>query len=165
MICKAIVETKLSDYKLKVRIPVFHKHEESVGCTATLDVPEATICTTAGIYPSLSIGDVVFVCFEDDNVDKPVIVGVLYSNNCKNIKSDISANSLEVLVNATLPDDTTIGEVTSKSISCLYGTSSNIEKHFNDNDRRIKKIEVDGCGETTIVLERIEEALRSEINK
>lgn len=163
MVCKAIIEQIVSDYKVKVRIPTFHRGEESVGCTPSIDIPTATICVPPSIYPSLKVKDVVFVDFEDDNVDKPVVMGVLFSSNCYNIKSDIKGNSLIIDVNAKLPKDTTIGEVTSQNIQHLTGLNNNAQKQLDNNDSRLKKIEKDGCGETISILQQIDKYLKLQL--
>ena len=89
MVCKAIVQSKLSDYKVTVRIPSIQKGLESIGATPQNQIPTATISIAPGIYPSLRTGDVVIVSFEDDDLSRPVILGVLYTQNCKGVLSDI----------------------------------------------------------------------------
>ena len=54
------------------------------------------------------IGDIVFVAFEENSLDKPVIIGLLYANDNINSTCDISAQSLVATVNSKLPEDTII---------------------------------------------------------
>lgn len=154
MVCKAYVESKMGKYKVKVRIPALHRQVDSIGAVPTVDIPQATVCAPPGIYPSLRVGDCVFVSFEDDNVDKPVVLGVLYTENTMAVRSDIAADSLTVDTNSTLPAETSIGKVTSTIISYLEGLKSNAQDQFDelvktcDNlDERLTIIETEGCGE------------------
>ena len=164
MICKAIVEQIINDYKVKVRVPTFHRGEESIGATPSIDVPTAIMCVQPGIYSTLKVKDIVMVDFEDDNVDKPVIVGLLFSENSKKSLPDIVANSLEVNVNTKLSKDTTIGEVTADNIFTLKGVHTNVQKQFDDLTKRVKKMEDDGCGEIEEVLTQLDRCLYDILN-
>lgn len=161
MLCKAIIESKLSKYKFKVRIPSIHKGVESIGATPEESVPKAIVTVNPGIYPALKVNDVVLVGFEDDNIDKPVIVGVLYNESCYNIESDIEASSLKVKVNSTLPEDTKIGDVTSNNIKHLKGLNRNAQTQFNELNDEIVRIYEEGCGELVLLLSQINSQLET----
>ena len=165
MICKAIVEEIIDQYKVRVRVPTFHRGEESIGATPLIDMPVTIMCVQPGIYSNIKVKDVVMVDFEDDNVDKPVIIGLLFSENSKKSLPDITANSLKVKVNSKFTKDTTIGEVTPDNIFTLKGVHTNIQKQFDDANKRIKKIEDDGCGEIEEVLSQINNRLQDLLNK
>ena len=154
MVCKAYVESKVGKYKVKVRIPALHRQVDSIGAVPTVDIPQSTICVSPGVYPSLRVGDCLWVDFEDDNIDKPVVMGILYTENTMSIKSDFSGESLEIKSNATLPTETSIGKVSSKVITYLIGLKKNAQDQFDnlvnrciELGKRILKIETNGCGE------------------
>jgi hypothetical protein len=170
MVCKAYVESKVGKYKVKVRIPALHRQVDSIGAVPTIDIPQSTMCVPPGIYPSLRVGDCLWVDFEDDNIDKPVVMGVLYTDNTMPIRSDIVADSLTVDTNAKLPTETSIGKVSSKVISYLIGLKSNLQDQLDDlmsrcKDlaKRVLRIETDGCGEVNQFLTIIDGELNTYI--
>ena len=155
MVCKAKIEEIISDYKVRVRVPTFHRGEESIGATPSLDTPVATICIPPSVYPSIRVGDTVWVDFEDDNVDKPVVMGILYSSGCFTTKSDIKCTSLEVKDSAILPENTSIGPITSQNISHLNGLNENVQQGLKDKDKRLSSIETNGCNSLLEMLQQI----------
>lgn len=159
MLCKAIIESKLSKYKFKVRIPSLHKGVESIGATPTQNIPSAIASITAGVYPALKVNDVVLVGFEDDDIDKPVIVGLLFSDSAYNVGADIISDSLKVKVDATLPEETKIGEVTSTNIKYLKGLNNNVQTQLNNANNRIDDIYRNGCGELMLLLNELDSKL------
>lgn len=78
MIQKAIVESIINNYQLKVRIPKYDKLA-SDGVSYN-DLSTGIICTYPGTILSYAEGDVVLVGFENDEVDKPVVLGLLYND-------------------------------------------------------------------------------------
>lgn len=99
---KAIVEEVIDKYNIRVRIPFYDKAAESASATKFEDLSIACICTPAGESPALLKGDIVFVDFEDNNIGKPVIIGTLFRESGVKSKTNISANSLEVLVDSNI---------------------------------------------------------------
>ena len=165
MVCKAIIQEIISNYKVRVRVPTFHRGEESIGATPSLDTPTATICIPPSIYPSLRKNDIVWVDFEDDNVDKPVVMGILYSSSCYNTKSDVKGTNLEVDSSATLPTNTSIGTITPENIEKLSGIAENIQKAITDKDTRLKKIESEGCSSLLNMLQELSKGINDIVNK
>ena len=103
MLTKAIIVKNIDEYSSQVRIPIYHKAKESAGATPDNDLPVAYYCMPPGIKPEFQPGEVVWVDFELDDKSTPVVVGSLVSSN--NISaSDINAISLEVQVNAKIPN-------------------------------------------------------------
>ena len=164
MVCKAIIESKLTKYKVKVRIPSLHNGTTSIGAVATQGVPVATIAVPPGVYPSLKVGDIVFVAFEDDNIDKPVVLSCLFNDNCYNISNDAIHDSLEVKVNAKLPKDTQIGDITPTNIEQLKGLHSNVQLEFNGINNEIKAITDNGQGVHYYLLQTLNNKLTNIIN-
>ena len=71
----------LSSNKYKVRIPLF----ESAG-VSTIYVTDACLCYGSQLDLDIKVGDVVFISFEDNELDKPIILGKLYCD--KNLQQD-----------------------------------------------------------------------------
>lgn len=103
MICKAIVDEVISPFQVRVRIPIYHKIESSPYATPRSNLPIASVCVLPGAEVAFKRGDVVFVGFELDELDNPIILGVLSRENVPS-SSNIKALSLKVDVNCDLPD-------------------------------------------------------------
>lgn len=99
MVNKAIIEEVITPYKVKVRIPQYHQIKGSPNATPTEDLPEAAISCPPGIIPAYRIGDVVYVDYELDQLDKPVITGSLSREDIPST-SDLSVRS--VVINNSL---------------------------------------------------------------
>lgn len=78
MLQKGIVEKIIDKYSCKVRIPKYDKLQSSVSGTSTNDLPTAIISAMPGTEISYVVGDVVLLSFENDELNKPVILGLLY---------------------------------------------------------------------------------------
>ena len=79
MIQKAIVESIENNYQVKVRIPKYNKMANDV--FSYNDLSTSIICSSPGTLVSYSVGDIVLVGFENNEIDKPVILGLLYTEN------------------------------------------------------------------------------------
>lgn len=116
----------------RVRIPVFHGIEGSSNCTPEDELPFATVCSLKGTSNIYSKGDIVYVDFEENDYSKPVIMGSLILIDKSKTFIEIDVDRLSVKEGATLPKNTSIGDVTSQEISSLQGVSSNIQLQFNN---------------------------------
>ena len=97
MITKAIiVETPLNNSnKFKIQIPTLVKANSNKDNF----ILDATLCYQPGVILGYNIGDVVFVAFEDNYIEKPIILGKLY-------KTDSLDNEVEELPeNDDLPEE------------------------------------------------------------
>lgn len=130
---RAIIERKVDEYHYTVRIPSINKIEGAVGATPTSELAIATVAAIPGISPKFRSGDIVFIEFENSNSNKPVIIGRLFNSTSSNIFSDFLTDNLEVTVNAKLPEDTQIGEVSADNIKYLTGLSNNVQTSFEKN--------------------------------
>lgn len=146
MVTKGIIEKIVDTYTAKVRLPLYDGVPIGTISVPTDDLSDATTCTIAGAQPNLQVGDVVFVGFEDNDRGKPVILGCLYSPESSNSKADLSLNSLEVLINASLPEETNIGSVTSDEIKNLLYSKDNIQVQL---DNLANMISASGSGTIT----------------
>ncbi len=78
MIQKGIVESIISAYEYKVRIPRYDKLVTTPGGVSTEDLSSAIVCSTPGTKLSYAEGDIVLVGFENGELNKPIILGALY---------------------------------------------------------------------------------------
>lgn len=115
--------TKLNaadDNIFEVRVPVFEKAGTSK------DLPDlsgsyfpATLSQIPGQYNAYKVGDCVLIGFLDNHYEKPIIIGKLYlGSSSENIEARgfLDSNSLVVSDSATLPGNTTIGEIEYKDL-------------------------------------------------
>lgn len=125
MITKAIVKgiPNVDSNKYRVYIPLLRNANDSEA-DATL---EATLCFLNGIYYSLAVGDVVYIDFEDNYYEKPVIIGKLYTNkeDKNNIPTQITVKTINVLDKAQFPSNT---ELDGKSTSNFYKNIKDIQE-------------------------------------
>lgn len=132
ILTKGIIEEVVSQFKARVRLPVYHGIKTAEYSTPTKDLPTATLCAMPNCTYSLNIGDVVYCSIEDNDFTKPVILGFLYKQDKAKTLIDMNVNSLNVGVNASFPEETSIGKVSPQSIQNLYGADSNIQNEIND---------------------------------
>lgn len=116
MVTKAIIKRlpTLDDNHFQVYVPFLRKanaDESDALLTATLSyIP--------GIQNTLQVGDVVFVTFEDNNEDKPVILGSLFTGreDQGSITTTITVKSLDVTEVNKIPENTKIGDINIQEI-------------------------------------------------
>lgn len=78
MLQKGIIETIIDKYTVKVRIPKYDKIDTDATSTKTEDLAVGILCTLPGMKITYAIGDVVLVDFENDELNRPVVLGLLY---------------------------------------------------------------------------------------
>lgn len=117
MFTKAIILGKEPNTnKYSVRIPLLE-----TAASPNEYVSEAVLCAEDGVKNPYSIGDVVYVNFENDEIGKPVIVGKLSKDGLLGVeetKSNASytMDSLTVVNDVVLSDNTTIGNIRYKDL-------------------------------------------------
>lgn len=136
MITKAIVEEIISPYSIRVRIPILNAIQGAQNSTPTSELSAATICTIPNARNNVQIGDIVFVGFEDNDLSKPIILGHLFKENNDNrdytgTLLELMLNSIAVQFDASLPENTYIGEVQPSELQMLRGQTSNIKDQFD----------------------------------
>lgn len=137
---KGIIES-ISGNTATVRIPELNKIDGAVGATPSNELATSIICTLPGYIPNLRVGDIVIVGLENFNVANPIILGLLFNDNVQNRQPDIFAGSINVSVNATLPKDTTIGEVSAATIEYLIGLESNAQLQLNELKKQAEELQ------------------------
>lgn len=108
MITKAQI-LKISDDRKKflVHIPLFNYAGDENKFTEW-----ATLCYQPGNLESYKVEDVVFVCFENSDIGKPVIIGKLYlGKEDEDLNNEMIAGNLKVSNSVHLPENTNIGNV------------------------------------------------------
>lgn len=105
MITKAIIESISSTgNRCIVRMPLFETASSSSHVKA-----EALVNITPGMFNNLVVGDIVFVSFEENALEKPVILGKLYKgiSDENNVRGGMGIlDSLKVNSAATIPSST-----------------------------------------------------------
>lgn len=107
MIQKAIITS--IDYatgKIKVRIPRFE-----VAGVSTQFIIESTLCYEPGNYNNYQVNDVVYVGFENYELDKPIILGKLFTGIPEEASNYSYTKALKVLGSSNLSKDTKIGDL------------------------------------------------------
>lgn len=84
MLQKGIIETIEDQYTAKVRVPKYDKLESSATGTKKEDLAVGIVCTLPGMNITYAVGDIVLVDFENDELSKPVILGLLYRDHESN---------------------------------------------------------------------------------
>jgi len=141
MITKAIVEQIVDPYQIRIRIPKLDRMPQSSQHTKTSDLNIALVCTLPGCDPNIQIGDIVYVALDEKNEDEAIILGYLYRSKMTSTQCNMLFKDLAVSIRATLPDATTIGDVTSTEIQCLSGISDNIQDQLNSISQRVALLE------------------------
>lgn len=131
MLTKAYVEEIVDEYRVKVRIPIFNGLDSSPNATPTEQLSISPICTIPGGKYNYSVGDIVFVTFEDNDLGRPVILGQLYADIDNKGLASLTLDSLVVKQSTTLPADTSIGNVSADAIKNLQGTRLPIQQQID----------------------------------
>ena len=115
MIQKGIIkEIIFNENRMLVRIPMY----ESPGSGEAIF--DCMIANQPGYVNGYAIGDIVFVDFENDDLDDPVVVGCLYTGIKSNkSKSGFIGDSVDVQGYAKFSTDFQVGEVTYKDLLAL----------------------------------------------
>lgn len=128
---KAFIESiENNGYLYRVRIPVYHKIQNTPGATPFESLPLAPVCTMPGIKPFYQLGDVVWVDFENNEIGNPVIIGLLHREQETESTIDINCNNLTANAETRLSSNTTVGE-TSKSLETLTQLSKYTDETNN----------------------------------
>lgn len=106
MLTKAIIQS--IDYTkniCRVRIPLFENASRNVNMIEA----DAQLNIVPGIYNSYKTGDIVFIGFEENKMERPVILGKLFvstSAETGSYRGNVSGNSLAITDTAQLPYST-----------------------------------------------------------
>jgi hypothetical protein len=144
MLLKAVVESIVDAFHVKVRVPLLDRDTTSSVHTSDGDLYTATICSMPNCRLNLRVGDVVFVAIEKTYpVHTMVVIGVLFREAVCNSYCDIELDELNVRTFCSLPRGTTLGDVSYKEIRQLLGVKDNLQEQINALSDRISMIEGD----------------------
>lgn len=125
MIAKAIIVKipEVNSNIYKVRIPFF---EDNKTGDFLLD---AIVCRSPGVIGGYNKDDVVLVGFENDKLNKAVILGKLYTAKESEDPEPVllSVDSLKVFKNINIPSDVAIDNFKAEDIFKLYQKTSILE--------------------------------------
>lgn len=160
MIVKGLIKTiDISDNSCTVRLPIF----ETAASQGEV-VLKAVISTVPGMYSGYTVGDIVFVDFENNKLNQPIVVGKLYlganAEEASKNKGGLTVSNLTVSSSASLPIDTKLvledlgniapvdnGITSYKSISdiikALYKAESSVGQLNKDQSEIIANIKVE----------------------
>lgn len=166
MITKAIVESIVDRYTVKVRVPRIDRTYASSIRTENTYLNEALICTLSNCDPNIQPGDIVFVALDDQNEDEAIILGYLYRETRTNALCDFILNSLVVNGQVKLPFETQIGFVQPSELQALTGISGNISSTLTEFKKKLEDLstELENMGNVIISQESIIQELKEEIN-
>lgn len=140
MVTKGIVEKIIDTYTVKVRMPIFDAIKEAKNGVKTEDLSTAIICTLPNSSNVVSVNDVVFVAFEDDDYSKPIIIGHLFREALTDTKLNVNFGTLTTSSTTRLNKDTYIGEVRPNEIQALLGVKENIQNQLDDLYEKLESI-------------------------
>lgn len=119
MVTKAIIKSiNRAGNRCIVRMPLFESASESSHVEA-----EALISITPGLFNNLFVGDIVYVAFEENALEKPIIIGKLYKGTTYENNTQGGAGILDALrvrSTAVIPAST------------LYNFPAAIEVNYKD---------------------------------
>lgn len=107
------------DNHFKVRVPFM---EDNTGEEAIYD---ALLCISPTSYNGYSVGDVVFVTFENNKYNNCIILGKMFTSTPTSSSAYTLTDELKVTGQAYLPPTTKIGEYTAQDLTNLYNAASN----------------------------------------
>lgn len=138
MVTKAIIKdinwTTATDgtqqaYSVELNIPFLNTVQDGIICT----LPKCNF------YPT--IGDVVFVTFENYDINKPIIIGCLFKETGNTSNISIETESLIVNGSCKLNKDIDIAGITYNELKYLEGLQQNLQQSLNDIEERLKALE------------------------
>ena len=120
MIFKAIIkELPKNDNKYLVRIPPLEDNT-----TREMILP-ALLCNQPGEYSGYKVGDVVFVEFENNKLNVPIILGRLYTGVEEEHRGFFKVDRLEIADGVELNEGSTIGGYSVEDFFGLYQRAEN----------------------------------------
>ena len=139
MIAKAIVEEVIDQYSIRVRIPSIDRTYQSSVHVNTSDLDVAVVCTLPGCDPNIKVGDIVIVA-SDSAEEDTIVLGHLYRTKKTETLCDMLLSKLNVANIAVLPEDTTIGNVSSFELQQLCGIRGNVQLQITQLQEQVARL-------------------------
>lgn len=117
------------DNKFKIYIPIFCRAGEQKDSNLGACTTYATLCYNPGAENGYRVGDIVYVAFENNQIGEPVIIGKLFLNKTQDSENStyLIGDELNISKKATLPSNTTIGDITGEQLAKLFRVVANLE--------------------------------------
>lgn len=150
MLTKAIIQS--IDYTknmCRVRIPLFENASRNVNIIEA----DAQINIVPGIYNSYKTGDIVFIGFEENKMELPVILGKLFvsaANEAGSYRGNVSGNSLAITDTAQLPYSTLFDFSKIAQNNKLY-TDLNTPKKLADGILNLQRVQEQASRYQTVI--------------
>jgi hypothetical protein len=157
VLTKAIIQS--IDYTknmCRVRIPLFENASKNVNMIEA----DAQINIVPGIYNSYKTGDIVFIGFEENKMESPVILGKLFvsaSTEASSYRGNVSGNSLAITDTAQLPYSTLFDFNKIAQNNKLY-TDLNTPKKLADSILNLQRTQAQTQRYQTIISVSIDES-------
>lgn len=140
MVTKAIIRSiNRAGNRCIVRMPLF----ESASSSAHVEA-EASVSITPGLFNNLFVGDVVIVAFEENALEKPVVLGKLFTGTAAENTAHGGAaifDSLRVSATATIPASSTFDfPATTKNEYKDLKTPKKMADYIKWLERLVKKL-------------------------
>ena len=129
MITRAIIEDVTSPFLYKIRIPIFDRIETVSHKTSFEHLLSAPASINKGCNDQFQKGDVVFIAFENNDLESPIIIGHLYRENILKDKLGPILNARNLIVdgNTSLSTSTKIGEIDYQKLYYLKNVTGDIQ--------------------------------------
>lgn len=137
MITRGIVEQIVDKYHIRVRIPIYNRVSTAAMYTPTEELSVAVICTAPYLSPNFQLNDIVIVGFEDNDLGKPIILGMLFRDIDSRVFSELLVDTLTVNSQVNLPENTTIGKIKAKELASLAGVDYNLADKIQSIEDRL----------------------------
>ena len=150
MLTKAIIQS--IDYTkniCRVRIPLFENASRNVSMIEA----DAQFSIVPGVYNSYKAGDVVFIGFEENKMELPVILGKLFvsaATEASSYRGNLSGNSLSITDTAQLPYSTVFNFDKIAQNSTLY-TDLNTPKKLADGIINLRRSQTQAQTYQTVI--------------
>lgn len=142
MVTKAIIRSiNKNGTRCMVEMPLFN-----TASNPSPVIAEALVCITPGFYSNLSVGDIVFIAFEENAIDKPIILGKLFTGAVN--ESEVSGGGgilefLKVNSKASLPGSTLFNfSGTNKAYYTDLNTPKKLADRINQLEDEVKQLKL-----------------------
>ena len=149
MLVKAQIKSVVDNHRISVYMPSIQDEWAShMAISPSKSTTECVVTVPPGIFPDLQVlkNQNVIVGFENDDPDSPVFLGIAYNDNCSldsdsGMPVDMKAREMIITSGATLPKETTIGEVDADEIACLDNIKDSVQGQLQDLHQRGLNVE------------------------
>ena len=142
MVTKGVIISKIEGTnKFNVRVPIF----ENVGNSSVLDDPKspayaAAVCYTPGMLENYLPGDIVYITFENNELDNLIIIGKLYQGEDVGNVGFAKIDKLEVGSDTELNGNVRVNGVMLSTLNDHNQAISNIQNFIKNQSNKNNKM-------------------------